>query len=100
MGTLRNQSAIKQQRLILERQPAAQAVGSHPDEVEQICGELIVAGSLIRDREMILLPYAIEKREHSMIEKIEKTPERSVLVASAIHREFGVLIRKHSQGTG
>src|SRR5439155_22718647 len=48
---------------------------------------------------MIFLPHPIEERDHPVIEDVEETRERSVLVARAIHHQLSVLMRKNSQGT-
>src|SRR2546421_9487169 len=48
---------------------------------------------------MIFLPHPIEERDHPVIEDVEEAPERSVLVARAIHHQLSVLMRKNSQGT-
>src|SRR6266446_1782667 len=99
MRPLRDQSAIEEQALIFERKPAPQTIRSHPDEVEEIRGELIFTGALVGDRKMIFFPYPIEERDHPVIKDVEKTPERSVLVARAIHHQFSVLMRKNSEGS-
>src|SRR5437588_12020318 len=97
MRSLRDQCAREQQTRNSERKPVPETSSPHSDEVEQVHAELIPTRALVGDGEMKFLPHPIEERDHPVIEDVEGAPERSVLVARAIHHQFSVLMRKNSQ---
>ena len=83
---LRDQARVQQQALIVQAQPAAQAVGAHADQVEEGVrkgiGPLITGDAeLVEDRRAVFLPGPIEQRYQAVVEEIEKGSRVSSLAA-------------------
>ena len=78
---LREQTAVIELGVIVERLTSAKAVGSQSDETVEARGEEIVSATsllakgtlaLETDRKPIFLPRSIEQRNRSMVEEVEK----------------------------
>ena len=99
---LSQEAGIEQEGLVLDFQTATKSGRRHPKVSVERLRERILDGSqpgclLVRDRDAVLLPRPIEKRDRPMVEDIEELGDRTITLPLALEHQLRVVPRQDTR---
>jgi len=94
------QSNVMKQGLVGHRLPILQTRSTHAQQIQQSLCEVIFVPQAIGHWKAIFFPGPMEKRDHAMVEDVEKILQAAVFGPHAFQHEFRIAVWKDAERAG